>query len=50
MNGNWGITSVLPVQWLYIAITRNDASSQALANGPLVNDTVTGRATARKGL
>ena len=45
MNGNWGITDVWPrVEWLYIAVPENYASPEALRNGPLTNETVTGRA------
>ena len=43
MDGNWGITSNVPVTW-QVALTENWASPEALANGPLTNDTVTGGA------
>jgi hypothetical protein len=42
--GNWGVTAVPHVEWLYVAVTENYASPEALANGPVVNDTVTGTA------
>ncbi len=42
--GNWGATAVPHVEWLYVTVTENYASPGALASGPLVNDTVTGRA------
>ena len=45
MTGNWGVTACLPVEWLSIAVLENYASPEALANGPIVNDTVTGTAT-----
>lgn len=45
MNGNWGVTAAWPpVQWLHVAVTENYASPEALANGPVTNETVTGRA------
>ena len=48
MTGNWGITSGSPgITWLLVAVTENRASREALLNGPLVNDTVTGRAVAK---
>jgi hypothetical protein len=43
--GNWGITAGPRVEWLSVAVLENYASPQALASGPAVNDTVTGRAT-----
>lgn len=46
MNGNWNITCGQPVTWLYVAVTENYASPEALANGPLTNTTVTGPAMA----
>ncbi len=42
--GNWGVTAAPQVEWLYAAVTENYASPEALASGPMVNDTVTGRA------
>lgn len=42
--GNWGVTAAQPVEWLSVAVTENLASPEALANGPAVNDTVTGTA------
>jgi len=42
--GNWGVTAAPRVEWLHAAVTENYASPGALANGPMVNDTVTGRA------
>jgi hypothetical protein len=46
MTGNWGITAACPVTWLYVAVTENQASPEALRNGPLVNEIVTGTAIA----
>jgi hypothetical protein len=42
--GNYGVTSATPIQWLHVAVIENYAGPEALANGPLVNDTVTGTA------
>jgi hypothetical protein len=47
MTGNWGVTSCPPVLWLAVAVTENYATPEAIRNGPLVNDTVTGTATWR---
>lgn len=44
MDGNWGTTTGFPVTWLHIAVTENQASQEALRNGPLTNETVTGGA------
>ena len=46
--GNWGVTAGPQVQWLSVAVTENYASPEALASGPIVNDTVTGTARASK--
>jgi len=43
-TGNWGITSAPRIEWLSVAVMENYASPEALANGPIVNDTVTGAA------
>ena len=43
-TGNWGVTSGPRIEWLYIAVTENYASPEALLNGPLTNETVTGAA------
>lgn len=43
-TGNWGITSVPRIEWLSVAVLENYASAEALANGPLTNETVTGTA------
>jgi hypothetical protein len=43
MDGNWGVTAVSPrVEWLFVAVLENYASPEALRNGPLTNDAVTG--------
>ena len=39
--GNWGMTSAPRVEWLAVAVLENYASPEALANGPLTNETVT---------
>jgi hypothetical protein len=45
MDGNWGITSAGScVEWLLLAVLENYASPEALANGPHVNEPVTGTA------
>lgn len=44
MTGNWSITAACTVEWTLIAVLENSAGREALANGPLVNDTVTGTA------
>lgn len=46
--GNWGVTTGPPVEWLRVAVTENHATPEALANGPAVNDTVTGTATPQR--
>lgn len=46
--GNWGITAGPQVEWLSVAVLENRVSPEALANGPLVNETVTGTARARR--
>ena len=43
-TGNWGITSAPRIEWLSVAVVENYASPEALANGPLTNETVTGAA------
>lgn len=48
MNGNWGVTAACPVEWLYVAVTQNSTSREALANGPVTNETVTGSAWLRR--
>ena len=45
--GNWGVTSGPQVEWLHVTLAENYASPEALANGPAVNDTVTGTAIPR---
>ena len=45
--GNWGVTVGPQVEWLSAAVLENYASPEALANGPVVNDTVTGTAIPR---
>jgi len=42
--GNWGVTAGAQIEWLYVAVLENSTTPEALANGPLVNDTVTGAA------
>ena len=46
--GNWGVTSGSQVEWLHVAVVENYASPEALANGPIVNDVVTGTARAAR--
>ncbi len=48
VSGNWGVTVGPRVEWLFVAVLENYASPEALANGPLVNDTVTGTAQAQR--
>lgn len=43
LSGNWGVTSAPQVKWLTVAVLENYASPEALANGPISNETVTGR-------
>ena len=45
MDGNWGITAAGGrVEWLSVIVLENYASPEALANGPLTNEPVTGTA------
>ena len=46
--GNWGVTASPSVEWLYVAVLENYASPEALANGPVTNETVTGAAQAAR--
>ena len=45
--GNWGVTTGAQIEWLYVAVLENSTTPEALANGPLTNDTVTGRSMLR---